>query len=177
MGLRPIVRLTLGKRLWAAAAGYKRGQAIDIAVVVGAWGRGAVLRTSAIMLRTPAILLLRLARVFTLLVFTVFALLVFALLVALLLAWRKKLGVTREIGLRITRAEGGLIGRPDDRLPGSLLVAVVEIVVAWISRTATAFRAVTEGLGLTELVLRRSDQTKIMLGVLEVVLRRHRVPR
>ena len=170
MGLRPIVRLTLGKRLWAAAAGYERGQAIDIAVVVGAWSRGAVLRTSAI-------LLLRFAWVFTLLVFTVFALLVFALLISLLLAWRKKLGVTREIGLRITRAEGGLIGRPDDRLPGSLLVAVVEIVVAWISRTATAFRAVTEGLGLTELVLRRSDQTKIMLGVLEVVLRRHRVPR
>lgn len=161
MALRPVVWLTLGLRLRLPAASDERRQAINIAVVVSARSRGA-------MLRTPAIMLLWFAGVFALLV-----LLVFALLITLLFAWRKELGVARQVGLRIARSEGGLLAGADDRLPRRFVLAIVEVVVAGIGRSTAAFRPIAEGLGLTELVLCRRDQTKIMLRVLEIVFRRH----
>ena len=123
------------------------------------------------MLRTSAILLLR----FALRLPRVFALLVFALLVPLLFAWRKELRITWQVGLRIARAKGRLLAGAADRLPRRFVVTIVEIVVARIGRATTAFRPIAERLGLTELVLRCRNQPEIMLRVLEVVLRCHRV--
>jgi hypothetical protein len=104
-------------------------------------------------------------------------------------------GLLRHLGLRtaaiglLTRQIGlGLIGLGLARRIGRLLLArighvarhrlVAGLVVARVEVVAALVRIGTEiGIALTELFLRRRDQAEIMLRVLEVVLRRHRVAR
>ena len=89
-----------------------------------------------------------------------------------LLALLIGLSLTRLIGLRLSAAA---VGHVAHRLPGPVVVAPV---VTFLAALVGAGGVVTEvGIVLPELFLRRSDQAEIMLGVLKVIFRRHRVAR
>ena len=145
-----LVRLGSGslRRRRAASAGDEGRQALHIAVVVAAMGRG-ILR----MATTKALLLTLLAGKVR------------------LLARRIELRVARQIGLWIAGAEGRLLARPG--LSGGVVVAVVAHVVAHVH---AAFAA-EERRRLAKLLLRRGDEAEIVLRVLEIILRRNRISR
>jgi hypothetical protein len=88
--------------------------------------------------------------------------------VGLLLARRKRLSLARQIGLRFARPERLLA--PGAWLLRALLVGLVAQVVARL-----LLRPIVR-IGLAELLLRRRDQAEIVLGVLEIVLGRNRIP-
>jgi hypothetical protein len=92
--------------------------------------------------------------------------------VSLLLAHRIGLRFARQVGLRLARAERHLAGAGHP-LRARHVVAIVETVVAHVARLVLG--PVELGIGLTELLLGGGDQAKVMLGVLEIVLRRHRI--
>ena len=89
----------------------------------------------------------------------------------LLLSRGEELRIARQVGLRVAGAERHLVVRLGRA--AHVLVAVIAHVVAHVG---SAFRA-EERRGLPELLLRGRDQAEIMLGVLVVVLRRHRIAR
>jgi hypothetical protein len=141
--------VALGRALLrrSPTAGDEGRQPLDIAVLVAAALRLMLLRL--VLLR---VVLLRMAAA-----------------IGLLLSRGEELSIARQVGLRVTGAERHLIvwlGRP-----GDILVAVIAAVIAHVG---SAFRT-EEWRGLPELLLRSGDQAQIMLGVLVVVLRRHRI--
>src|SRR5262245_46267127 len=87
----------------------------------------------------------------------------------MLFPWGEELRIARQIGLRVAGAERHLLAG----LGRALLVAVVGHVIAHVD---SGFGA-EERRGLPELLLRCGDQAEIMLGVLVVILRRHRIAR
>jgi len=147
-------------RLRLAAAGNERRQTADIATL---WiGR---LRDRRLMLRLMLRLVLRAG-----------ALLVLGRILRLLvLARLERLGVARQIGLRLFawRVRLVLAGlRLVDRV-----IALVEIVIGALWRAALLLLLIVVWVLLAELLLRRRDQTKIMFGVLIVVLGSDRIAR
>ena len=110
---------------------------------------GPALRDMLLMLR-PAAILLRVARPTIGLI---------ARRIGLLLIGLRR----RHVGLRPG------IGLAAHGMPG-ILVAVVGVLALF----AHAFRPVVR-IGLAELLLRRRDQAEVMLGVLKVVFRPHRI--
>jgi len=142
------VALVGGLRLRLSAAGYERWQA-GIAPAFGARLRHMRLRpAAAIRLR---LLSRRIRRLLALI----------------------RLGLTRLIGLRLAAAAA--VGRVSHRMPGRVVVAPVVTVVA---AALVARSVLTEvRIVLPELFLRRGDQAEIMLGVLKVIFRCHRVAR
>jgi hypothetical protein len=90
------------------------------------------------------------------------------LVLLVLLALRERLGVTRQVGLRLARAEG--LFAPQSRLR-AVVVAVLEGVVARPDRHFVLWTG-QMGVGLAELLLRRRDQTIIMFGMLVVIFGR-----
>src|SRR5262249_41695809 len=94
-------------------------------------------------------------------------------LFAKLLTRREELGITRQIGLRIPGAEGGLFAQA--RQSGRLVLPLVAHVVARIVTAVHCAFATEEGCRLPELFLRRRNQAEVMLRVLEIILRRNRV--
>lgn len=96
----------------------------------------------------------------------------------LLVAGRERLGVTRQIGLllRFSRAVAWFI-LAHERL-GFIVIAVKTLVgVLLAGRTLLLRLLVVIRVLLTELFLCGSDQTKIMLGMLIVVLSGNRITR
>ena len=96
----------------------------------------------------------------------------------LLVAGRERLGVTRQIGLllRFSRAVAWFI-LAHERL-GFIVIAVKTLVgVLLAGRTLLLRLLVVIWVLLTELFLRGSDQAKIMLGMLIVVLSGDRITR
>src|SRR5262249_16010992 len=80
------------------------------------------------------------------------------------------LSLTRLIGLRLSTAA---IGHVAHLMPGRVIIAAVITVVAAL---VAAGGVVTEvGIALPELFLRRGGQPEIMLGVVKVIFRRHRI--
>jgi hypothetical protein len=148
---RPTRIALMGLRLLAArllaAAGDEGGQPVDMAVV------GAVVALAAL-------LLLRAAPIG-------------------LLARGEELGIARQEGLRVARAERGLLARLR-RLGRFFVVAVVELFVMRVVAgerivPGAAFRPVEIRRVLPELLVHCRDQAEIMLGMLIIVFRRHRV--
>ena len=79
------------------------------------------------------------------------------------------------VGLCFARRIGLLLAgvrHVSHRLPGRVIIAPVETFVALFARLVPEVR-----IALPELFLRRRNQTEVMLGVLKVVFRRHRVAR
>jgi len=149
LSVKTVLTLTLvGRlRLRLSAAGNERRQA-GIAAAFGTRLRHMLLRPAAIRLR------------------------LFTRRLGWLLALLIGLSLTRLIGLRLSAAAVGHIAH---RLPGPVVVAPV---VTFLAALVGAGGVVTEvGIVLPELFLRRSDQAEIMLGVLKVIFRRHRVAR
>ena len=96
----------------------------------------------------------------------------------LLVAGRERLGITRQIGLllRFSRAVAWFI-LAHERL-GFIVIAVKTLVgVLLAGRTLLLRLLVVIRVLLTELFLRGSDQAKIMLGMLIVVLSGDRITR
>jgi hypothetical protein len=96
----------------------------------------------------------------------------------LLVAGRERLGITRQIGLllRFSRAVAWFI-LAHERL-GFIVIAVKTLVgVLLAGRTLLLRLLVVIWVLLTELFLRGSDQAKIMLGMLIVVLSGDRITR
>ena len=96
----------------------------------------------------------------------------------LLVAGRERLGITRQIGLllRFSRAVAWFI-LAHERL-GFIVIAVKTLVgVLLAGRTLLLRLLVVIRVLLTELLLRSSDQAKIMLGMLIVVLSGDRITR
>ncbi len=96
----------------------------------------------------------------------------------LLVAGRERLGITRQIGLllRFSRAVAWFI-LAHERL-GFIVIAVKTLVgVLLAGRTLLLRLLVVIWVLLTELFLRGSDQAKIMLGMLIVVLSGNRITR
>ena len=96
----------------------------------------------------------------------------------LLVAGRERLGITRQIGLllRFSRAVAWFI-LAHERL-GFIVIAVKTLVgVLLAGRTLLLRLLVVIRVLLTELFLRGSDQAKIMLGMLIVVLSGNRITR
>jgi len=149
---RPTRIALMGLRLRAArlraAAGDEGRQPVDMAVV------GALVALAALLLRAAAIGLL---------------------------ARGEELGIARQEGLRVARAEGGLLARLR-RLGRFFVVAVVELFVMRVVAgerivPGAAFRPIEIRRVLAELLVHRRDQAEIMLGMLIIVFRRHRVAR
>jgi hypothetical protein len=96
----------------------------------------------------------------------------------LLVAGRERLGITRQVGLllRFSRAVAWFI-LAHERL-GFIVIAVKTLVgVLLAGRTLLLRLLVVIRVLLTELFLRGSDQAKIMLGMLIVVLSGNRITR
>jgi hypothetical protein len=98
-------------------------------------------------------------------------------LLAQLVARVEELRVARQIGLRITGTEGGLLAHPRPRQTSRLVVHVVDHVVTCVIPAVHSALAAVEGSSLSVLVLRCGDQAEIMLGVLEIALLRNRISR
>src|SRR5262249_39237669 len=134
--------------LLGLAAGDEGGQPVDIALVAALVALAALFRTAAI----------------------------------LLFARREELGIARARRLRIAGAEGRLLAAAlhRRRCARALVVAVVErlvlhVVGAMRVVAGRALGAIEIRLVLAELLLHGRDQSEIVLGVLIVVLGRHRV--
>jgi hypothetical protein len=131
-------------------AGNERWQAVDIALVLGA----GMLRALKMLLML-LVLLMRLM----LLLMMLLLLLIMLGLILVLFAW--------IIGLRLARRE---------RFTADMRLLAVALVVALIGPALLALLLLVIGLALSELLLRRGDEPKIMLGVLIIIFRRDRVP-
>src|SRR5262249_46310749 len=101
----------------------------------------------------------------------------------LLLARGEELGIARQVGLRVARAEGRLLAATAaalHRRAGALVLALVERLVLHVVAAAGVVAALALGgieirLVLPELLLHGRDHAEIVLGVLIVVLGRHRI--
>src|ERR1700716_946027 len=125
--------------------------------------RGALLTVATLVVALAALLLLR------------------ATPIGLLLARREELGIARQEGLRVARAERGLFARLRG-MDGFRVLAVVELfVMGGVAGErivpGAAFRPIEVRGVLAELLVHRRDQAEIMLGMLIIVFRRHRVAR
>lgn len=99
-------------------------------------------------------------------------------IVHLLIARRKRLGVTRQIWLllRLARRVARFI-LPHERLR-IIVVAIKSLVSILLDRSALLLRLlIVVGVLLSKLFLRGGDQTKVMFGVLVVVLSCDRIAR
>jgi len=140
----------------SATAGDEGRQPFHIAVVVAA-ARLMLLRLMLLRLVLLRLMLLRLVLLTS--------------AIGLLLSRREELGIARQVGLRVTGAERHLVVR--FLRAADIIVAVVAEVIAHVGAAIGA----EERRGLPELLLGGGDQAQIMLGVLVVILRRHRVAR
>jgi hypothetical protein len=149
-----LLRVRLVLRL---AAGDERGQPFDALVIP----RHVLLpRLEVLQLRLRLMLLRRVLLRLILVMLVVLIVMVLLRLVVLLLA--------RVVRLRLRRVGLAHLG---------LIVAIVEAIVGKIAAHAAAGLLLLEiRLALAKLLLRGSDQTKIMLGVLIVILGGDRIP-
>jgi len=98
--------------------------------------------------------------------------------VLLLIAWRKRLGVARQIRLHLRHRRLWRETRFVDAREGLAVVIVIEIVVSralWRGLGLRVRLAVVVGVLLAELFLRNGDQTEIVFGVLIIILSRYRI--
>jgi hypothetical protein len=134
-----------------AAAGDERGQSADFLSAFMAALVGRLLIRLLLMLRT---------------------------ILHLLIAWREWLGIARQVRLllRFARRVAWLV-LTHERL-GVVIVAVKSLVGVLLAGCALLLRLlVVIRVLLTELLLRGGNQTKIVLGMLIVVLGRNRITR
>src|SRR4051812_46105228 len=167
-----LVALTLG----LAAAGNESRQAGLLAASGHLRPAALLALVAALLLALVAALLLALVPTLLLaLVPTLLLALVAALLLALvpalaktLLLARERLAFSRQVRLRLAGAERLI----------ALLARHVHLVAVLVTEIVARFllRPVIR-VGLAELLLRGRDQAQIMLGVLKIVLGRHRVAR